>query len=105
MALSYFFVESLDEKNIQLDEDTSKHVIGVLRKQKGERLLLTGGRGTKAEAQIIDDNRKRCVVEIVKKENEERREPSICIAISITKNASRFEWFLEKATEIGINEI
>ncbi|RYZ29126.1 MAG: 16S rRNA (uracil(1498)-N(3))-methyltransferase, partial [Chitinophagaceae bacterium] len=39
------------------------------------------------------------------KENEERREPSICIAISITKNASRFEWFLEKATEIGINEI
>ena len=105
MALSYFFVDSLEEKNIQLDEDTSKHVISVLRMEKGGSLLLTDGRGTKAEARIIDDNRKRCVVEIIKKDSEEKKEPSICIAISITKNVSRFEWFLEKATEIGINEI
>lgn len=105
MALSYFFVENLEEKKLQLDEDTSKHVISVLRMQNGKSLLLTDGKGSKAEAQIVDDNRKRCVVEIIKKENEAKREPSICIAISITKNASRFEWFLEKATEIGINEI
>jgi 16S rRNA (uracil1498-N3)-methyltransferase len=105
MALSYFFIESLEEKNIQLDEDTSKHVISVLRMQKGESLLMTDGRGTKAEAQIIDDNRKRCVVQVLSKEEEAERLPRIGIAISITKNASRFEWFLEKATEIGINEI
>src|SRR5690349_12881330 len=105
MALSYFFVENLEEKKLQLDEDTSKHVISVLRMQKGEGLLLTDGKGSKAQAQIVDDNRKRCVVEIIKKDNEAKREPSICIAISITKNASRFEWFLEKATEIGVNEI
>ena len=55
MALSYFFVESLVEKNIQLDEDTSKHVISVLRMQKGEELLLTDGKGNKARAQVIDD--------------------------------------------------
>jgi len=105
MALSYFFVESLHEENIRLDEDTSKHIISVLRMQAGERLLLTNGKGAKAEAQIIDDNRKRCVVQVVSRENEEERKPAICIAISITKNAARFEWFLEKATEIGINEI
>ena len=85
MALSYFFVESLEEKNIQLDEDTSKHVISVLRMQKDESLLLTDGKGHKAEARIIDDNRNRCVVEVVTKETEVKREPSISIAISITK--------------------
>lgn len=105
MALSYFFVENLEEKKIQLDEDTSKHMIGVLRMQKGEELLLTNGKGQKATAQIIDDNRKRCVVEIMSTETEAQSSPNVCIAISITKNSSRFEWFLEKATEIGINEI
>ena len=105
MALSYFFIEALEDKNIQLDEDTSKHMISVLRMQIGENLLLTDGKGTKAQAQIIDDNRKHCLVEVLSKEREEERSPSVCIAVSITKNASRFEWFLEKATEIGVNEI
>ena len=105
MALSYFFVESLVEKNIQLDEDTSKHVISVLRMQKGEELLLTDGKGNKARAQVIDDNRKRCVVQVIAIDKEEEVVPKIAIAISITKNSARFEWFLEKATEIGINEI
>jgi len=105
MALSYFFVQSLEEKSLQLDEDTSKHIISVLRMQKGEELLLTNGNGQKATARIIDDNRKRCVVEILSIESEERSQPHVSIAISITKNSSRFEWFLEKATEIGVNEI
>lgn len=105
MALSYFFVGGLDEKRLQLDEDTSKHMISVLRMQKGEELLLTNGKGQKAHAQIIDDNRKRCVVEVSSIELEEQSQPHVSIAISITKNSSRFEWFLEKATEIGVNEI
>jgi 16S rRNA (uracil1498-N3)-methyltransferase len=105
MALSYFFVESLDGKTIQLDEDTSKHIISVLRMPKGEALFLTNGKGQKAKAQIIDDNRKRCVVEVLSVESEEQSQPHVSIAISITKNSSRFEWFLEKATEIGISEI
>jgi 16S rRNA (uracil1498-N3)-methyltransferase len=105
MALSYFFVEDLEEKSIQLKEDTSKHMISVLRMQKGEDLLLTDGKGNKARAQIIDDNRKRCVVEVLSKQREEESTPNVCIAISITKNSSRFEWFLEKATEMGVNEI
>ncbi|RYF84786.1 MAG: RsmE family RNA methyltransferase [Chitinophagaceae bacterium] len=105
MALSYFFVENLEEKKIQLDEDTSKHIISVLRMQNGEELLLTNGKGQKATAQIIDDNRKRCVVEVLSGETEAQSQPNVTIAISITKNSSRFEWFLEKATEIGVNEI
>jgi 16S rRNA (uracil1498-N3)-methyltransferase len=80
-------------------------MISVLRMQKGEELLLTNGKGQKARGQIIDDNRKRCVVEISSIESEEQSQPNVSIAISITKNSSRFEWFLEKATEIGVNSI
>ncbi|MBB1286727.1 16S rRNA (uracil(1498)-N(3))-methyltransferase [Flavisolibacter sp. BT320] len=105
MALPYFFVEDLGEKMIQLDEDTSKHAIGVLRMERGEDVLLTDGRGSKARAAIVDDNRKRCVVEIVSVAKDEEKVPHVTIAISIVKNASRFEWFLEKATEIGVSEI
>lgn len=105
MAFSYFFVEKLEGENIQLDEETSKHIISVLRMQKGEELLLTNGRGQKVKAQIVDDNRKRCAVQIISTETEAQSSLDISIAISITKNSSRFEWFLEKATEIGVNEI
>jgi len=105
MALPYFFIESLSDKTIQLDEDTSKHMIGVLRMTKGENVLLTDGKGQKARVEIIDDNRKRCAVQVQSIETEEESRPNVSIAISIIKNSSRFEWFLEKATEIGVNEI
>lgn len=105
MALPYFFVEQLEDKTIQLAEDTSKHMISVLRMQRGEEVLLTDGKGSKARARIADDNRKRCVVEILSVETDGELQPKVTIAISITKNASRFEWFLEKATEMGVGEM
>ena len=105
MALPFFYVEELVEKTIVLDEDTSKHMISVLRMQNGDEVLLTDGKGTKAKATITDDNRKKCSVQLLSINKEEAVEPKICIAISIIKNASRFEWFLEKATEIGVSEI
>lgn len=105
MALPYFFVADLHEQLMQLDEDTSKHMISVLRMQKGEAVLLTDGNGRKATAEIVDDNRKRCVVKTRSTESEEAPAPRITIAISPTKNNARFEWFLEKSTEIGISEI
>lgn len=105
MALPYFFVQQLNDGSIHLDEDTSKHMIGVLRMQKGEAVLLTDGNGRKAKATIVDDNRKRCVVQTESMESEEENAPTVSIAISILKNTSRFEWFLEKATEMGVAKI
>lgn len=105
MALPYFFVAAIEDKTIVLDEDTSKHVVNVLRMQKGEELLLTNGKGIKAKAIITDDNRKRCAVKITSSEKEEALGIKTTIGISLLKNASRFEWFLEKATEIGVSEI
>jgi 16S rRNA (uracil1498-N3)-methyltransferase len=102
---AYFFIENLTGKSITLDEDTSKHVISVLRMKRDEKLLLTDGKGKLAECTITDDNRKRTVVSIVSEKNIEPLLPEITIAVSLVKNSSRFEWFLEKATEIGINRI
>ena len=107
MPLPYFFVPQLTNGNeiLTLDEDQSKHIIQVLRMQNGEEILLTDGKGTKAHTVIIDDHRKHCVVKILSIINEEESQAKVSIAISLIKNTSRFEWFLEKATEIGINEI
>lgn len=105
MELPFFFVQNLEGKIIALDEDTSKHLVNVLRMQKGETILVTNGKGKKEKAKIIDDNRKKCVVEITSTENEEEKKNKVAIGISLIKNASRFEWFLEKATEIGVSEI
>ena len=105
MALPYFFIDDLSSASIQLDEPTSKHVISVLRMEKGEELLLTDGKGAKAKAVIEDDNRKRCLVRVMERSQEAPLQPRVVMAIALVKNASRFEWFLEKATEIGVSEI
>lgn len=105
MSLPYFYVTDLSTDTITLEEDTSKHVVQVLRMQVEEQLLLTDGKGKKAVATIIDDNRKRCTVKLSNITQEGPRAVAVSIGISLVKNASRFEWFLEKATEIGVTEI
>jgi 16S rRNA (uracil1498-N3)-methyltransferase len=105
MGLPYFFVEDISAQQLTLSEDASKHIISVLRMTKGEKLLLTDGKGNISEATISDDNRKKCTVTIEGISRQPFAEPRITIAISLIKNSSRFEWFLEKATEIGVNEI
>jgi 16S rRNA (uracil1498-N3)-methyltransferase len=105
MALPFFYVDNLQSDTLVLEEDTSKHIVQVLRMQKGEKLLLTDGKGKKAEAEIADDNRKRCAVKISSLKTEKESQHKVSIAISLLKNSSRFEWFLEKATEIGVQEI
>lgn len=105
MALPFFYVPHLAATELTLDEDTSKHVTGVLRMKVGDELLLTDGKGTKAHAFITDDHRKKCAVRVEQRETEAEKTPAVCIAISLIKNTTRFEWFLEKATEIGVREI
>jgi 16S rRNA (uracil1498-N3)-methyltransferase len=90
---------------VVLDEATSKHVVQVLRMQNGEQLQLTNGRGDLFTTEIIDNNRKRCVVKVIEAVKIQNSKVKITIAISPVKNNTRFEWFLEKATEIGIAEI
>jgi 16S rRNA (uracil1498-N3)-methyltransferase len=80
-------------------------VVQVLRMQNGEPLQLTNGKGDLFTCEIVDDNRKKCVVKQNSISNFENSKFEITIAISLLKNTTRFEWFLEKATEIGVTQI
>lgn len=89
-----------------LSEEESKHCTRVLRLTTGDKIFITDGKGTLCEAMIIKSSSKASIVEIVTKMQEYgKRDFNLCIAIAPTKNAERFEWFLEKSTEIGIDEI
>lgn len=77
----------------------------VLRLAAGDQIRLTDGRGKIFTAEIIDNNKKKCSVTILAETFHPPPAGKITIAISLIKNASRFEWFAEKATEIGISEI
>lgn len=89
-----------------LPEEESKHCVRVLRMGVGDELHITDGRGTMHRCKIIDDNAKRCVVEVVESIEEYEKLPyTLSMAVAPTKNIDRFEWFLEKATEIGVSEI
>ena len=107
MALPFFYKEdiTLTTKEVVLDEATSKHIVQVLRMKNGEQLQLTNGKGHLFTAEIKDDNRKKCVVTVLKTISQQPSTTNITIAISLIKNTSRFEWFLEKTTEIGVAEI
>ncbi len=107
MALPFFYKEDLvaSSTDVVLDEASSKHIVQVLRMQNGEQLQLTNGKGIFFTGEIADNNRKKCAVKFLQTTNYKPQTSNICIAISPVKNNTRFEWFLEKATEIGVTEI
>jgi 16S rRNA (uracil1498-N3)-methyltransferase len=105
--LPFFYHPLLDEKQktITLDEPTSKHCIQVLRMQEGEQMMLTDGKGKKLLVTIIAADRKRCGVRPDHTEIIAARPHKFALGIAFTKNNSRNEWLLEKATEMGVEEI
>ena len=107
MALPFFYSDQINTAAQQfiLNEETSKHVVQVLRMQNGERIQLTDGRGNLYTAEIVDDNRKKCGLKILSCSLQPFASKKVTIAISLVKNSTRFEWFLEKATEMGVSEI
>jgi 16S rRNA (uracil1498-N3)-methyltransferase len=90
---------------VSLDEDASRHIVQVLRMGAGNILHLTDGCGAQLKAEIISPNKRHCQVRILDSIFIPPAARKISIAISLLKNNDRFEWFLEKATEIGITEI
>jgi len=107
MNLPFFYTPEYNplQEPFVLGEETSKHIIQVLRMKKGEALTLADGKGNLMSAEIIDDHKKRCGVRITGTQFIPADPRRITIAISLLKNSNRFEWFLEKVTEIGVQEI
>ena len=93
-------------KEIILSAKESKHATKVLRKKEGDALDFTDGKGNFYKAEITVADSRKCRLQIVSREQKEKQHNyHLHIAIAPTKNMDRFEWFLEKATEIGIDEI
>ena len=107
MGLPFFYIKVFDpsQKQIVLDEETSKHIVQVLRMQNGEKVHLTDGKGNLIKAVITTANKKHCEVRVEEIRHKGQGTRKITIGISLLKNTNRFEWFLEKATEIGVTEI
>lgn len=107
MALPFFYIKEYDgtNKNIVLDEETSRHVVQVLRMKTGEQLNLTDGKGNLFTCEITEDHKKHSEVNVKGTRHKTQGTRKVSVAISLLKNANRFEWFLEKATEIGVSEI
>ena len=93
-----------DDKLITINQIDSKHITKSFRKNMGDLIKITNGNGSICDAEIIEKGRN-IKVEIKKIVNYEREKISIHVALSPLKNTSRFEWFVEKATELGINQI
>jgi 16S rRNA (uracil1498-N3)-methyltransferase len=102
-----FYSEDLEAntKELILNEFESNHACRVLRLKAGDTVELVNGRGFFALATIVQPHHKRCLLEINRIEFTEADEKRIHIAICPTKSNDRFEWFLEKAVEIGVDEI
>lgn len=88
-----------------LDDDSARHALRVLRLATGDRLILTDGKGLRMETVIVAAGKKQCTVRATAVQETPALIPKTAMGISFTKNVSRIEWFLEKATEIGISEI
>jgi 16S rRNA (uracil1498-N3)-methyltransferase len=94
------FVGSL----VSLEGDTAQH-LHVLRTQIGEQLQLTDGNGNLATAVVKNSAKKKFDVHITQTEQLEKKTTPFHLAVAFTKNASRNEWLLEKATELGVSSI
>lgn len=101
-----FYSENINEGFSVFPEVESKHAVQVLRKKPGDQILFVDGKGGYYEGIIHDPHPRRCVVQIVKEFKQyEKKDYYLHMAVAPTKNIDRFEWFLEKATEIGIDRI
>jgi len=103
--MQLFYLEN-PEKDIILSAEESKHATKVLRKKEGDILNFTDGKGAFYKAEITVADTRKCRLKVVSTEQKPKQHKyHLHIAIAPTKNMDRYEWFLEKATEIGIDEI
>lgn len=105
--MQLFYNPDIDEHTTQLSfsRDESKHIIKVLRKSIGDKLQITNGKGWLFNAEISFADIKNCLANITTKSFQKPKDYRLHMAVAPTKMNDRYEWFLEKATEIGIDTI
>jgi len=105
--MQLFYNSELDAatKTFKFSKDESRHIVKVLRKSTGDLLQITNGKGWMFEAEVVIPNHNKCVVNILKSTFETPKPYTIHLAVAPTKMNDRYEWFIEKATEIGVDTI
>lgn len=106
-SLAQFFFDGdlVKGATVALDEPTAKHIVQVLRKQAGDKIKLSNGNGYIAIVSITDAGKKKCSVTVDSVDFREEDKAQLHLAVAFTKNSSRNEWLLEKATELGVRSI
>lgn len=105
MQLFYFKNIDSQTKTFSFDKEESKHISKVLRKREGDILFVTNGLGLLFKTEIAVASDSKCTVKIVSIEQKPQPKYPLHLAVAPTKMNDRYEWFLEKATEIGVQEI
>ncbi len=105
MQLFYNLDITEDSKEILFNKEESRHIFKVLRKKEGDQLMLTNGKGFFFKVELLQSNPKQCDAKVISVESKEPLPYYLHLAVAPTKLNDRYEWFLEKATEIGISEI
>ena len=101
-----FYTPDIASNNYTLNQEESKHCSKVLRLIAGDIVYLIDGRGGFYKAEITETGKKQVKLSVISKQEEyNKRNHYLHIAVAPTKNIERIEWFLEKATEVGIDEI
>jgi 16S rRNA (uracil1498-N3)-methyltransferase len=104
--MQLFYTPDIISDTYKLDKEESTHCVRVLRLKEGSQIYMTDGRGNLYKAQLLSADPKECIAEVIETIPDfGKKNFYLHIAIAPTKNIDRFEWFLEKATEIGIDEI
>ena len=104
--MQLFYVPDISGAEVILNETESKHAIRVLRLKEGDKIELIDGKGGFYKARIQNANPKKCQLSIIESQTDfGKKDFHLHIAIAPTKNIDRTEWFLEKCTEIGIDEV
>ena len=105
MQLFYNSSLSKNDLGFTFDREESKHIVKVLRKSDGDKLFVTNGMGDLFTTEVILASENKCQVKIISVEHFQRRKQYLHLVVAPTKMNDRYEWFLEKATEIGVDEI
>lgn len=101
-----FYAPELDTNDCFLNEEESRHCVKVLRLQKDDLIEIIDGKGSFYRAKIVSPDAKKARFSILQTQQDfGKRNHYLHIAVAPTKNIERLEWFIEKATEIGIDEI
>ncbi|MBX2841901.1 MAG: 16S rRNA (uracil(1498)-N(3))-methyltransferase [Flammeovirgaceae bacterium] len=106
--MATFFKEDLEEnsKEITLSQEESRHCVKVLRFSNGDKISLINGKGFIFQGELLNNDLKKLKIRIDQSQYFNKEQSyRIHIAIAPTKNMDRIEWFVEKATEIGIDKI